>query len=225
MRFLVVDGNPSEGRALGSTLVRLGHEAWVVSEVDQVPESMSVQDIDAVIAAIVTASIGGLDIAREIAARAPGLPIAFTAGTVLDPATLFHASQIGPVLPSRWNENDVERVIDEVVHRIGMAFAEGTPRPRPRKVSVSCSSWAKVEKLCRGSARICVRGRYVLSDGDQVRVALALPDEITLSVEATVIEQRNDASFIELTGLSGELSNNLLGLVRERSTGSQREPQ
>lgn len=197
-------------------MVRLGHDAVVVSYVGEVPESMGVDDIDAVIAAIESETIGGLELAAEIATRAPGLPIAFTAGRVVDASLLFQASQVGPVLPSRWTSGDVQRLIEALSARTHSSFAEGTPQPRRRKVNVSCSCWEKVARLCSGRARICVRGNYVLENGDRVRVALSLPDEITLSVDARVIERRNDASYIELTGLDDELSDSLLGLARER---------
>jgi DNA-binding NtrC family response regulator len=219
MRFLVVDGHPSHGRALGATLVRLGHSAWVVSYPKEVPESLSVQDIDAVIASIESPSICGMALAQQIADRAPGLPIAFSAGSLENPTRLFQASHIGPILPGRWTPRDVERLIDEIVARTQRQFAEGTAEPRPRRVNLSCSTWDKVARLARSRARVRIRGNYVLQDGDEVQVSLSLPDEIVLAVDGRVINAQRNSSYIELTGLHGALSSHLLDLALERNRG------
>lgn len=114
MRFLVVDGERAGGVALGRALERLGHAALVVSYIGEHPGSHDVDSIDAVLLAIEARAISGLELAHEIALRAPGVAIGFLAGDVTDRALLALAAQVGPVLPSTWVDADVVVAVDRL---------------------------------------------------------------------------------------------------------------
>ncbi len=100
---------------------------------------------------------------------------------------------------------------------------EDAPRPRIRKVKLNLSDWRRVEGLCKTSAEgpvfIAVRGPGDAAPGDPLSVALALPDEITVSVagEVQALRPGGDAAeaelIVELTGLTSELAARLASLA------------
>jgi two-component system, cell cycle response regulator CpdR len=102
------------------------------------------------------------------------------------------------------------------------AFA---PRRRLRKVSVPCRSWAQVEQLCRdalaGKNAIAIRGDYQVDEGARVIVALELPDELVLSINAVAGDQRCDPATgdtlttVRLVGLTHDLCGRLRGMALE----------
>lgn len=102
------------------------------------------------------------------------------------------------------------------------AFA---PRRRLRKVSVPCRSWTQVEQLCRdalaGKNAIAVRGDYQVDEGARVIVALELPDELVLSINAVAGDQRRDPASgdtlttVRLVGLTHDLCGRLRGMALE----------
>src|SRR4029450_3069378 len=89
-----------------------GHRVLVVAYVGEVPESLGVDAIDAVLVGIETPSISGIELAKEMSLRAPRLPIGFLASDATDPALIDHAAHVGPVLPVRWTEAHVRAVVE-----------------------------------------------------------------------------------------------------------------
>jgi CheY-like chemotaxis protein len=93
--------------------------------------------------------------------------------------------------------------------------ATAAERPRSsarlalRKVRLSCRSWDQVERLCAqhsaGKTVLTLRGPYRLHLGEPLVVALALPDELVLSLRAEVIAIRDESGDIATyaIGLAG----------------------
>jgi CheY-like chemotaxis protein len=92
--------------------------------------------------------------------------------------------------------------------------ATAAERPRSsartalRKVRLSCRSWDQVERLCAqhsaGKTVLTLRGRYHLQLHEPLVVALALPDELVLSLRAEVIAIRDE---------QGEIATYAIGLA------------
>jgi hypothetical protein len=103
------------------------------------------------------------------------------------------------------------------------------PRTKPGSVTVrvACRSWSKVARLVwehrRGRSQVCVRRPDVLEPGQPVTVLLHLPDELVLSLEATVVSTRRDPrsgealTYFELVGLDGKLASRLEELCVSRA--------
>jgi hypothetical protein len=80
-----------------------------------------------------------------------------------------------------------------------------------RKIRLSCRSWDQVERLCAqqaaGRTVLTLRGPYKLELNEPLVVALALPDELVLSLRAEVIAIRHGDNgapvfAVELSGLT-----------------------
>lgn len=86
-------------------------------------------------------------------------------------------------------------------------------RTAPR-VHVRCSAWAQVRKLCsdvmEGSTLIAVRAQANLANGQVVVLALGLPDEMVVSIDATVVDTRTTGPDgkrpyqLDLVGFGGD---------------------
>ncbi len=86
-------------------------------------------------------------------------------------------------------------------------------RAAPR-VHVRCSSWEQIRKLCSdvmaGSTMITVRAQANLSHGQFVVLALALPDEMVVSIDANIVDSRTAGSDgkrpyqLDLIGFGGD---------------------
>jgi CheY-like chemotaxis protein len=65
-----------------------------------------------------------------------------------------------------------------------------------RKVRVQCRSWEQVARLCQqhasGKTVLTLRGTYRFAEGEQLVVALALPDELVLALRAECTHVRRD---------------------------------
>ena len=93
-----------------------------------------------------------------------------------------------------------------------------------RKIRLSCRSWDQVERLCAqqaaGRTVLTLRGPYKLELHEPLVVALALPDELVLSLRAEVIaiRQGDDGSpviAIELSGLTDAVTARLEAMAAQ----------
>jgi hypothetical protein len=130
-------------------------------------------------------------------------------------------------LPAWWTEQDLAVVIEtfERHNALRLPTAESTlvaagtlQAQRRRRVNVTCRSWDKLAKLCHGHARISVKARHGLSPGEAVSVSLKIPDEIVLAICGEVKHIRGEIAFIHLTGMTSELSSQLLLLCQDRTS-------
>ena len=106
--------------------------------------------------------------------------------------------------------------------------ATSAERPRTRqalrKIRLSCRSWEQVERLCvqqaAGRTVLTLRGPYKLELHEPLVVALALPDELVLSLRAEVIaiRQGDDAApviAVELSGLTDAVTARLESMAAQ----------
>jgi CheY-like chemotaxis protein len=79
-------------------------------------------------------------------------------------------------------------------------------RPPARKVRVQCRTWEQVSRLCEqhasGKTVLTLRGNYRFAEGEQLTVALALPDELVLALRAECTHVRRDPRGHELFGIT-----------------------
>ncbi len=75
-----------------------------------------------------------------------------------------------------------------------------------RKVRVQCRSWEQVSRLCAqhasGKTVLTLRGQYRFVEGEQLVVALALPDELVLALRAECTHVRRDRKGAEVFGIT-----------------------
>ncbi len=98
---------------------------------------------------------------------------------------------------------------------------------RARKLRVLCRTWEQVRRLCAqhasGKTVLTLRGPHGFEVGDALQVALALPGELVLAIEATCLRADHDARGpiygIALAGLTDEIRDRLLALAAENSSG------
>lgn len=254
MRILVVDDEQSFGALLSRTLRRLGHKPLVAVHPTDALEMLETETVDAVITDIDMPVMSGIDLARAIRARRAEMPIAFCTGSARDPDRMREASAFGRVLPKIWTVADVKDVVARLAPR-RVARGSGTgleepkasanrraptnreqpesfaPRRRLRKVAVPCRSWPQVERLCleslAGKTAISVRGDYEVEDGARVIVALELPDELVLSINAVARDQRRDpatgevVTAVDLLGLTTQVCGQLRAMALEGGAGTR----
>jgi CheY-like chemotaxis protein len=253
MRILVVDDEQSFGALLSRTLKRLGHKPLVAVHPSDALEMLETETVDAVITDIDMPVMSGVDLARAIRAQRADMPIAFCTGSARDTGTIDEAAAIGRVLPKVWTVADVKDVVTmlspprrplargsvsgidhppEAARRRAPTNREQpeafAPRRRLRKVTVPCRSWTQVETLCRdalsGRTIISVRGDYQVEEGARVIVALELPDELVLSINAVAVDQRTDPTSgdtltaVRLVGLTHDLCGRLRGMALEHGS-------
>lgn len=106
------------------------------------------------------------------------------------------------------------------------------PIPLQRRLLITCKSWDQVEQLCddHGAGRkpLAIKGGYDLSRGDRLHIALALPDELVLSVAAEVISARIDPvdgfrTFgVLLAGLTPEMCARLRAMAQQAEGAGRR---
>jgi CheY-like chemotaxis protein len=93
-------------------------------------------------------------------------------------------------------ESDPLSLGDETKATAAAAVSAARRQPFKRKIKINCKSWEQVEKLCEehgaGRNHLALRGGQKLKRGEQLVVALALPDELVLSVSAEVSSVRTD---------------------------------
>lgn len=95
--------------------------------------------------------------------------------------------------------------------------------PPPRKLRIECETWGEVERLLNqrsgGRNYITIDGEYAFRRGEALVVALTLPDDIELSVAATVASVRRErdrvaALFaVELSGMTPALRDRLAAMI------------
>jgi CheY-like chemotaxis protein len=125
-----------------------------------------------------------------------------------------------PVLPKKRLDTMLE---------VGEALRE-TPR-----VNIGCSSWDQVRRLCgdvmRGMTTITVRARCEMRAGEDVVVALELPDEMVVSIGARVLDFRERSSDgkrpyqLDLVGFGSDEIAYLLGSCDANSSAPQKGSQ
>lgn len=98
---------------------------------------------------------------------------------------------------------------------------------RTRKLRVLCRTWEQVRRLCAqhaaGKTVLTLRGPHGFKVGDGLTIALALPGELVLAIEAACLRADHDARGpiygIALAGLTAEIRDRLLALAAENSSG------
>jgi CheY-like chemotaxis protein len=113
----------------------------------------------------------------------------------------------------------------ETMLEVGEALRE-TPR-----VNIGCSNWEQVRRLCgdvmRGMTTITVRARCEMRAGEDVMVALELPDEMVVSIAARVLDFRERSADgkrpyqLDLIGFGSDEISYLLASCDANSTDSQ----
>jgi two-component system, cell cycle response regulator CpdR len=213
MKILVVDDERAFGSLLGRALKKLGHKATIaVHPGDALTILADVdQSFDAVITDIDMPVMNGVELAEEIRARNASIPIAFSTGSQPDDSVLRAAARIGKVLPKVWTVADVRALVDHLAQaRLAHGSARMppvTPSPQPaprsesrreiRRLRLSLETWDDVLKLCERQTtdkpHVTLRGAKPVVIGEKVIVALALPDEMALSIGAVVVACTWDA--------------------------------
>jgi hypothetical protein len=110
---------------------------------------------------------------------------------------------------------------------ITSAPPDSEPRA-PRKLRVVCRSWEQVRRLCAqhaaGKTVLTLRGPHGFTPGDVLTIALALPGELVLAIEATCLRADRDARGpiygIGLAGLTDAIRARLLALAAEHASGA-----
>jgi len=106
-------------------------------------------------------------------------------------------------------------------------------RPPVRKIRLSCRSWEQVERLCEqhaaGKTVLTLRGNYRLRMHEELVVALALPDELVLSLRAEVIairpaETGGSVFAVGLTGLTDAVVQRLENMIVSARSGGGTRP-
>ncbi len=257
MKILVVDDDASFGTLLRRALRRLGHATEVALHAEDALAMMATDEFDAVITDLEMPVMNGVELARAIHAAAPAMPIAFCTRAGRDAPMVADAAALGHLLPKVWTVADVKSLIGVLEKRMSRV-ARGTQSemstaavPRliasehptipldarsnrrvTRKIKVSCRHWDQVTRLCDAHAMgrnvLTLRGSHRLQPRERLVVALHLPDELVLSIEAHVVAMRSDAAgsafAIRLTGLTPRVIGRLRAMVqRAASEASARE--
>ena len=95
-----------------------------------------------------------------------------------------------------------------------------------RKIRLRCRNWFQVDRLCHAHAagrNLTIRGQFGLEPSERISVALCLPDQISLSIDAEVLcvrdgSQSTQEFVVHLTGLSREVRNCLQALSKMPSS-------
>lgn len=92
--------------------------------------------------------------------------------------------------------------------------ARGAARRNTPRVRIACKSWDQVRRLCGdvadGTSTITVRAQSLMEVGETVMIALGLPDEMIVSIGATILNRRAQAKNgkypyqVDLVGLGPE---------------------
>jgi hypothetical protein len=111
-----------------------------------------------------------------------------------------------------------------------MLEAGEAQRETPR-VSIACSNWDQVRRLCgdvmRGMTTITVRARCEMLAGEDVVVALELPDEMVVSIGGRVLDFRDRSADgkrpyqLDLIGFGGDEITYLLACCDNNAPISQ----
>jgi len=248
MKILVVDDEYAFGRLLSRTLKRLGHEPSVVAHPADALERFRDEGFDAVITDIDMPDMDGVELATRLRDEHDNVPVAFCTGSDPNTSAMTAAQRIGRVLPKSWTVEQVEDVLATLDEHNGerreklargsnvliptavqvqevaiRRRADTVPgRRMRRKIKVSCKRWDEVQKLCdeqsAGKNVLTIKGQHPLEAGDQVTIALRLPDELVLSIAAEVERVRDiggarSAYSIRMIGLTPEVTSRMRSLV------------
>ena len=111
MKILIVDDHPGMARTLGRSLQRMGHEPVLLD--DALDALRHVDDsIDAVILEVALPSLGGVELARVMHRRHPGLQVAFYTALADDDPRFIAATRLGYVLHKPWNRGELVEMLD-----------------------------------------------------------------------------------------------------------------
>ncbi len=116
-------------------------------------------------------------------------------------------------------------------NRLESMLEDGDDLRETPRVNIGCSNWDQVRRLCgdvmRGMTTITVRARCEMRAGEDVVVALELPDEMVVSIGARVLDFRERSSDgkrpyqLDLVGFGSEEVSYLLGSCDANSSDSQ----
>jgi CheY-like chemotaxis protein len=212
MKILIVDDERAFGSLLGRALKKLGHKATIVCHPTDALNLLddSEHSFDAVITDIDMPVMNGVDLAVEIRRRCGEIPIAFSTGSAPEDDVLRAAARLGKVLPKVWTVADVKVLVEHLGKRLALgsdSIAPVTPAPQPapamaarregtRRLRLVLDTWDEVQKLCDRQASskpyITLRGANAVTTGQKVTVTVVLPDELALSIGATVVTCNRD---------------------------------
>jgi CheY-like chemotaxis protein len=84
-RILVVDDDPAVAEMMARALARHGYQVETTDSPDEALAKFAEQPCDAAVLDLVMPHRDGIDLARALRARAPGLPVAILTGYVRSP--------------------------------------------------------------------------------------------------------------------------------------------
>ncbi len=248
MDILVVDHERSQGSLLIRALRKLGHRAALCADLVGAVDRMRERRFDAVVTSLELSDITGLDLVATLRTLRGDLPVGFWGGRG-DSDLLYRASLLGPVLPRVWTVADVRAMVNGMARRRAQfargsqlvpALSTGVTQPAAsnrdsrlrgamRKIKLSCNTWDQVRRLCddqsSGRNYLTVPATADMKRGDAVMVALRLPDELVLSIDAEVAGVRRDPvtdrlqASVFLNGLSPEMCTRMRAMCIGSSGG------
>lgn len=125
---------------------------------------------------------------------------------------------------------DFEPVTPQPNKRLQSMLEVGEALRETPRVNIGCSNWDQVRRLCgdvmRGMTTITVRARCEMRSGEDVVVALELPDEMVVSIGARVLDFRERSADgkrpyqLDLTGFGAEEIDYLLTCCDDNSPAS-----
>ena len=100
-------------------------------------------------------------------------------------------------------------------------MSRSSSHPRPRKIKVSCHNWDQVARLCdqyaAGKNVLTLRGSHRLRPHEPLIIAISLPDELVLLIDAEVaavsVGEDGAVFSIQLTGMTPETLAKMRSLV------------
>jgi len=230
MRILLVDNEPHEASLMARVLERMGHATTVALHPNDALALVRGK-VDAVVTSVGMRGMDGSRFARQVALRAPGVPVGFVAKAHVATSVVVAASQVGPVLRELWTVTDLKALVatlsaarrtavdtssrDDLVEDTGgvplmitsAVGSEPTVSPPARRVRLSFRRWSQVEVLCDrwsdGPVTMAMRVGD-LHTGEAVVVALILPDRTSMNIQAKVLESDGVSAVVLLSRLTPE---------------------
>jgi CheY-like chemotaxis protein len=117
-RILVVDDDPAVAEMMARALARRGYQVETTDSADEAVAKFAAQPYDAAVLDLVMPDRDGIELARALRARAPGLPVAILTGYVHSPLL---AENERPRLTVFKKPVVVQEVIDFLASELGPA--------------------------------------------------------------------------------------------------------
>ena len=119
MEVLLVEDSPEVSLITVEYLTELGHEAFAVADAESAVAQLDLRAFDAVITDVSLPGMSGIDLAKELIKRFPGLPVIICSGYgSLNLDALFGETQCNVMLlPKPYDMTMLEKTLSDAAKR------------------------------------------------------------------------------------------------------------